>query len=361
VTAVVAGALLLVPGAGGVPGDPTPPEVTPTTFGTLGLNGWYVSNVTINWRVQDPESPDYTTSGCDARTLNQDTRGTTVTCSASSDGGTTIKSKTITLDKTAPVVGSAATRVPDVNGWYNHPVAVVFSATDGTSGPAGCTGGTYLGPDNPNAVITGVCRDTAGNVGTAAYALKYDATPPTVGSITTKAINHGADITWKASPDSAIAELTRAPGVKGAGSSVIYRGPATSFRDSGLKAGRKYTYQVAVADLAGNRAGSRVTHIGTNALLRPAPAERVTRPPRLVWSPKKGARYYNVLLMRDRKVLAAWPTTSSIQLKRTWVMDGRRYRLRPGVYRWYVWPGVGRISAGKYGKRLGGSTFVYVG
>lgn len=35
------GALLLTPGAGGVPnvpGDPTPPVVTPVVFGTLGAN-----------------------------------------------------------------------------------------------------------------------------------------------------------------------------------------------------------------------------------------------------------------------------------------------------------------------------------
>jgi hypothetical protein len=28
------------------------------------------------------------------------------------------------------------------------------------------------------------------------------------------------------------------------------------------------------------------------------------------------------------------------------------------VYRWYVWPGFGRISAARYGRLLGSSTFV---
>ena len=363
VTAVAAGAVLLVPGAAGVPGDQTPPVVTPLTFGTLGSNGWYVSNVTVNWQVTDPESIILGTDGCGATTLTLDSVGTRLACRAWSDGGEATVARTIKLDKTLPVVGGAASRAADVNGWYNRPVSVVFSGTDATSGIAAgsCTSAGYVGPDNPNAVVTGSCRDTAGNIGTAAVSLRYDATPPTVGSITTKATNHGADITWKTSADSAIAELTRAPGVNGAGSSVIYRGTATSFRDSGLKAGRKYTYQVAVLDAAGNRSGISVKHVGTSALLRPAPAERVTKPPRLVWAPKKGARYYNVILMRGSRVLSAWPRTTSLQLKRAWVMDGRRYRLRPGVYSWYVWPGVGQISAGKYGKRLGGSTFVYAG
>jgi hypothetical protein len=68
-------ALLLTPSAGGgplIPGDPTPPVVTPHFFGTMGLNGWWVSNVTLNWTVEDPESPILETRGCDAVTLNTD-------------------------------------------------------------------------------------------------------------------------------------------------------------------------------------------------------------------------------------------------------------------------------------------------
>ena len=100
--------------------------------------------------------------------------------------------------------------------------------------------------------------------------------------------------------------------------------------------------------------------VATGPLLQPAPGERVTAPPRLVWAPRKGASYYNVQLIRDRRVLSAWPTRPSLQLERTWVSKGRRYRLTPGVYRWYVWPGLGRPSEGRYGPRIGGSSFVVV-
>ena len=67
-------------------------------------------------------------------------------------------------------------------------------------------------------------------------------------------------------------------------------------------------------------------------------------PPTLVWAPAKGATYYNLQLIRGRKVLSAWPVRPSFRLRRTWLYNGRRYRLEPGVYRWYVWPGYGRIS-----------------
>ena len=68
--------LLVAPSAGGVPGDPTPPEVTPTIVGTAGAAGWYRSNVTVNWSIVDPESIILDTE-CDlATTLTTDTPGT---------------------------------------------------------------------------------------------------------------------------------------------------------------------------------------------------------------------------------------------------------------------------------------------
>jgi hypothetical protein len=330
----------------GVPGDPTPPVVTPHFLGTLGNNAWYVSNLTVSWSVVDPESIILSTQGCDTKTLSADTTGTTFTCRAESDGGIqSTTTKVLKVDKTAPTAGGTPARPPDANGWYNRPVVVSFSGADATSGLASCSSATYGGPDYSAAVVGGTCRDNAGNVATATVSLKYDATPPSVGYIRTKAWNRSADISWQASPDTRLVEVSRAPGVNGADSSVVYQGTATSFRDAGLTPARKYTYMVTVIDEA--------------ALLIPAPAQLVTSPPRLTWTPTKRARYYNVqMVVRGRRVFSAWPKTTSLQLPRTWVNDGRRYRLRPGLYRWYVWPGFGRQAANRYGPRLGGSTFV---
>jgi hypothetical protein len=36
--------------------DTTPPQLTPTITGTLGLDGWYTSDVHVSWTVADPES-----------------------------------------------------------------------------------------------------------------------------------------------------------------------------------------------------------------------------------------------------------------------------------------------------------------
>ena len=38
-------------------------------------------------------------------------------------------------------------------------------------------------------------------------------------------------------------------------------------------------------------------------------------------------------------------------------MRGKRYRLQPGVYKWYVWGARGTRAKPVYGKVLGSSTF----
>jgi hypothetical protein len=82
----------------------------------------------------------------------------------------------------------------------------------------------------------------------------------------------------------------------------------------------------------------------------------------LSWTAAPGATYYNVQLFRadPKKVLSMWPKRASLQLRRTWRFDGHRFRLKPGKYRWYVWPGFGKRKAGRYGHMIGSGTFVVV-
>src|SRR6185295_16321783 len=84
-------------------------------------------------------------------------------------------------DDTAPAVTATPGRSPDSNGWYNHPLPVAFTGTDATSGVDSCVPAqTYSGPDSQNASISGTCQDRAGNVGSRAFALSYDANGPLV-------------------------------------------------------------------------------------------------------------------------------------------------------------------------------------
>jgi hypothetical protein len=360
-------AVFLLPA--GATGQPTalPPNVTPVVYGTLGANGWYVTNVTLNWTIEIPHSWD---DGCGARTLIADTTGTSFTCSAGN--GTTcpnppdcaLTTKTVTLkrDATAPTVVALAGRPADANGWYNHALAVGFSGTDATSQIASCTQATYAGPDSPNASVSGSCSDNAGNHTAASFAFKYDATPPTLGSLNVKAGNRQAKLLFRARDATSI-NVARAPGLKGAAESVIFsgQGSAKSYIDRKLHPGRTYAYRLTATDQAGNQATKTVQYLARGALLNPAPGERVTKPPLLIWAPKRGADYYNVILVRGRRIFSAWPVRARLQLARAWTYHGRRYKLRPGTYSWFAWPGYGPLSAGRYGKLLGGSTFTFGG
>jgi hypothetical protein len=359
-----AAAVFLLPaGASGRPDVPRVGSVTPVIYGTLGANGWYVTNVTVNWLIQP--LPYLQSEGCDARTIAADTVGMNLTCRVWWSDGDVSVTVPIKRDATPPTVTATPARPPGANSWYNSPLTVTFNGTDAISGieASPCGQAIYAGPDNANAAIAGTCRDRAGNVTPASFVLKYDATPPALGAFSAKPANQKAHLRWKAPDDAASVQLVRAPGLKGAAESVVFTGTALSkgYVDRGLRPGRNYVYRLTAADAAANQASKTLEFLARGALLFPAPGERVTRPPLLVWEQARGASYYNVILIRGRKVFSAWPVRARIRLPRAWTYHGRRYKLRPGTYSWYVWPGRGPLSAGQYGKSLGGSTFTFGG
>jgi hypothetical protein len=95
-----------------------------------------------------------------------------------------------------------------------------------------------------------------------------------------------------------------------------------------------------------------------SALLFPLFGEPVPGPPVLQWRRVRRATFYNVQLYRNgRKIMTAWPARPRLALRRSWRHNGRRFRLRPGVYTWYVWPAFGSKAVPRYGKVLGRSAF----
>jgi hypothetical protein len=303
------------------------------------------------------------TEGCDARLIQSDTFNTDFTCHAWWSDGDYSATVHIHRDATPPTVAVTPDRAPDANGWYNHAVVYAFTGTDPTSGVAACSRLAYAGPDNQNASVTGTCSDNAGNVKSVTTALKYDATPPKIKKFEPKARKGAARLLWRGSPDVKSVELLRAPGLKGAAQSAVFTGGGLSrgYLDRGLRPGREYRYQLTVSDDAANKTTKTIDFVARGALLDPAPGERIAKPPLLVWAAVRGASYYNVVLVRGRRVFSAWPTSARLKMPRAWTYHGRRYKLRSGSYRWFVWPGFGSLSAGHYGKMLGGSTFTFGG
>jgi hypothetical protein len=353
-------ALLAVPDASTIPGDPTPPVITPQIAGTLGTDGWYVTNVTVNWTVSDPESVVLSSRGCNATTLSADTSGTRLTCEATSDGGEATSTKIVRIDKTAPAVSSATPdRAPDSAGWYTRPVRVAFGGADATSGVEACSVLTYGGPDAGGASVSGNCRDRAGNQsGQMSFALNYDATAPGLSGVKVEASSHAATVRWNALPSWEVVTIHRSPGDR-----IVFQGTGTSFTDRMVLNGVVYVYVVVASDLAGNRDSERVQAAPKGPLRAPAEKARVTAPPLLKWVKVPKAAFYNVQLFRNgRKILSKWPLGTQLRLRRKWVWNGRRRSLVPATYRWFVWPAYKKRGGGvRYGKSLGFSDFVVPG
>ena len=150
--------------------DTTPPIITPNVSGTLGNNDWYVSDVNVSWTVSDDESAISATNGCDPTLINSDTAGMTLTCEASSDGGTNSVSVTIQRDATAPVV--SVTGVADGATYILGDVpAASCTTSDALSGVATPASLSLSGGDADGVgTITATCDgafDNAGNSGSA--------------------------------------------------------------------------------------------------------------------------------------------------------------------------------------------------
>ena len=144
------------------PPDTTTPVITPTVNGLQGANGWYVSNVTVSWSVSDPESAITVTSGCNPTTISSDTSGLTLTCTATSTGGTASQSVTVKRDATPPAVIAIRSPGANSNGWNNTNVVVTASGTDSMSGIETCTSST-LSAEGAGQMATVNCADKAGN------------------------------------------------------------------------------------------------------------------------------------------------------------------------------------------------------
>jgi hypothetical protein len=336
-------------------------DISWSPFGTAGTDGWYLSDVWINWTLTNIAPP--LQQGCNPTHFVMDTPGSAATCTATDASGTTSKTTTqIKIDRTPPLTRAVADRPLDAGTFYNHPVTIRWTATDATSGVASCTSIPYAGPDGAAVSLSGTCRDVAGNVSAPVpFVFDYDATPPVVAKLTAGIGRKTANLAWQVSGAPTVV-VVRASARAPSRQRVVFQGAATSFVDRGLTTGRHYTYIVRAVDQAGNVA-TRSINVTPGAasrdrLLAPRANALLRRPPLLRWRKVKRASYYNVQVFRNgKKILSAWPTKPQYQLRRSWRYQGHRHRLAEATYRWYLWAGYGKRSERHYGRLLGRRSF----
>jgi hypothetical protein len=149
--------------------DASAPTVTPTVSGTMGLGGWYTSDVNVSWSVADGISGIASSTGCTATTTTADNAGTTYTCTATNGAGlSTTESVSAKRDATKPMIGYAGNA-----GSYtvDQTVAITCSASDAMSGLASSTcanigGAAYTFAIGANG-YSASASDNAGNTNSA--------------------------------------------------------------------------------------------------------------------------------------------------------------------------------------------------
>jgi len=333
------------------------PTVTATcTPGPSDCARWYSGSVSLKFTVS---ADAMSTTGCDAALFTAEGSYERLCSAEDAMGMGAFRRVTIGVDRTAPVVTAAVpSRQPSADGWMNGPFDVQFTGNDATSGLASCAA-TYAGPDTSSGSLTRSCADRAGNVSVPfTFTFKYDGTPPTLGPPRVEPGDGMVRLRWSAR-DAVSVEVTRSPGLSGAPLSAVFRGTASAFVDRRVRNLAAYQYQVTAVDRAGNVATRTVRASPARRLLAPLNGARVKSPPVARWAEIPRATYYNVQLYRgDRKILSLWPRKAQLKLRRTWTFQGVRYRLAPGAYRLFVWPGFGSFAQQKYGRIVGKGRFV---
>jgi hypothetical protein len=176
----------------------TPPVITggPTT--KANANGWYNTNVMVNFTASDSLSGVYSITP--NVTLSAEVANQNVTCNATDKAGNmnSLKVTGINIDKTPPTVTySISPASPNgTGGWYNNSPTVSLSASDNLSGvnstayslDNGKTWQTYKAPfvlTNGNYSLIYGAVDNASNQynNTTVKIIKVDASAPVLGQI----------------------------------------------------------------------------------------------------------------------------------------------------------------------------------
>jgi HYR domain len=362
--------------------DTTKPALTLPSGVTVEANGPGGSVVQFEVAAVDRGAPlPPSAIQCSPRSGAQFPLGrTTVGCAAVDTAGNRGEDSFTLLvrDSTAPTINAPDVTVtaPRAAGIRKTDAALAtylngVRATDLVSAPTVTNDAPDLLPVGRTRV-TFTARDAAGNAATSAAlvtvqqpgrpAPPVDVRPPAeVGGVRAVSGDHAVTITWsKPARDVVAVGVFRNPAGRAGNGTLVYRGLARRFVDRKVANGVRYRYVVATFDRAGNRSRGVVRQASPVALLlvAPRPNARVSSPPLLRWAPSRTASYYNVQVWRDnRKILSAWPAGTQVRLPRAWSFEGRRYRLTPGLYTWYVWPGLGAKADARYGQMLGRSTF----
>jgi hypothetical protein len=161
--------------------DTIVPSASADVSPAANASGWRTTNVTVSFSGSDALSG---LASCDAPVIlssdgvNQSASGRCYDVAGNASALATAGG--INIDMTGPIVVVNATPAANTFGWRNRNVRVTFSGTDAVSGGVLCDPAVTVSTEGSNQVVTGYCRDAAGNLTQATTAISVDKTAPTI-------------------------------------------------------------------------------------------------------------------------------------------------------------------------------------
>ena len=236
---------------------------------------------------------------------------------------------------------------PNAYGWHRTGVTVYWTVTprQGLIRSPGCEAAIFIpGNTDFNGEILNCTAEWSGGptISQDTRPIRIDKTPPTglkvkPGRAPDAYGWYGHQVSFFFSGRDALSRIDRCP-------TKTYRRPNDSTASlTGF-----------CQDRAGNVTKRTVRFKYRHPLISPPGGHKTWRPPLLDWIDVKNARFYNIQLWHNGKVLSKFRDGSRFQVPKTWWQDGVRRRLEPGRYRVYVWP---RFS-GRYGGEALRTSFV---
>ncbi len=161
--------------------DKSDPDASLSINGTLGQDGWYISDVTVHASGDDNVSDPVMCDPTD-QSQTEDTAGATFSSICTNDAGRvqTAGPKTIKVDQTPPTARLVVVSgTPGTNDWYTSSVTVRTLGEDATSGVT-CSAEQTFTSETTGTTVTGSCRNGAGlETPAQPLVLKIDTTRPT--------------------------------------------------------------------------------------------------------------------------------------------------------------------------------------
>jgi hypothetical protein len=221
----------------------SPAVIISHVTGPKGNDDWYIGDVGVSWDVSDPQSPISASSGCKPTTITSDTAGTTLTCTATSDGGSTTALLTVKRDATAPTLIVPAAVAVDATSPAGVTVAFAATAADtiDRAPTLQCTPATGTLFAIGTTTVTCRATDEAGNQATASFTVHVRGAPEQLESLAAEVDGVG--------PGTSFADkVAQARAAIGAGDDATALSILKAFiREVGAQSGKKVAPDTAAA------------------------------------------------------------------------------------------------------------------